>query len=52
MKFKLFEVYTSRMEETVNKWLQENPNIVILHHQAYERSDYSVVTIFYKEIEI
>jgi len=40
------------MEEAVNEWLEENPNIVILHYQAYERSDYSVVSIFYKEIEI
>lgn len=52
MKFKFFENYPSSLEKEINRWLTENPNIVIVSQQTTDRNDYLVVTIFYNEIEI
>jgi len=52
MKFKYFENYPSSLEKEVNKWLSENPNIVLISQQTTDRNDYLVITIFYNEIEI
>lgn len=48
MKCKVFIERISNLEDAVNKWLEENPNISIVHANITTKDDY---VILYRELK-
>jgi hypothetical protein len=55
MKVKIFEIWdVTSQEREVNKWLEENKNVVIQHtlqsSAVIESNIYTQITVFYSEL--
>lgn len=49
VKVKLFNGYTHEVQDEIDAWQAEEPNIVILSAQSSKDNSYTVTTILYED---